>query len=119
MEDRKEMRIVTTLFSLLVSVVLLISCSARRSEPVEGTMDMSDPEVQKGEMLFNQYCHKCHPSGEAGMGPALNINPAPKFVKAFQVRHGLGVMPSFKKEEISKDDLDAILLYLKKLKHKG
>ncbi len=56
-------------------------------------------------MVSSYLCRiakKCHPGGEAGLGPALNWNPAPGFIKKFQVRHGLGVMPSFKSNEISK-----------------
>ena len=59
------------------------------------------------------YCQKCHPSGEAGLGPSINANPAPQFIKRFQMRHGLGVMPGFKKDEISKSDLHDISKYLK------
>jgi hypothetical protein len=33
----------------------------------------------------------------------------PNFLKRFQVRHGLGVMPHFSKEELGDPDLDAIL----------
>jgi len=59
------------------------------------------------------HCQKCHPAGEAGLGPALSSNPAPQFVKRFQMRHGLGVMPAFSKDEISSRDLKAISQYLK------
>jgi hypothetical protein len=40
------------------------------------------------------YCYKCHPGGEAGLGPSTNAVMAPNFIRKFQVRHGLGVMPS-------------------------
>jgi mono/diheme cytochrome c family protein len=69
--------------------------------------------IARGEKLFMQHCDKCHPGGEAGIGPAVNSNPAPQFVKRFQMRHGLGVMPSFKQEEISREDLKRISQYLK------
>ena len=73
--------------------------------------------IAHGEKVFMTYCNKCHPSGEAGLGPAINSNPAPQFIKRFQVRHGLGVMPSFKKDEISKEDLRGISAYLRAWKH--
>jgi mono/diheme cytochrome c family protein len=63
------------------------------------------------------HCQKCHPGGEGGLGPALNSNPAPQFIYRFQMRHGLGVMPAFKKDEISKRDLKDISKYLKAWKH--
>jgi mono/diheme cytochrome c family protein len=61
------------------------------------------------------HCQKCHPGGEAGLGPS--VNAAPRFVKRFQMRHGLGVMPSFTEDEISKGDLQDILKYLKAWKN--
>ena len=73
----------------------------------------SNAEITNGEKVFMANCQKCHPGGEAGLGPALNSNPAPQFVKRFQMRHGLGVMPAFSKKEISKGDLRDISSYLK------
>jgi mono/diheme cytochrome c family protein len=63
-----------------------------------------------------EKCHRCHPGGEAGLGPALNNKPFPDFLKRFQVRHGLGAMPHFEKEQLSDAQLDAILVYLKTLR---
>ncbi|HYH56249.1 MAG TPA: cytochrome c, partial [Anseongella sp.] len=84
-----------------------------RSEPLKGELFIpADENIAKGEKIYMLYCQKCHPAGEAGLGPAINSNPAPRFVKRFQVRHGLGVMPAFKKGEISKSDLRAISRYL-------
>jgi mono/diheme cytochrome c family protein len=71
-------------------------------------------EVKEGEVIFMKYCHSCHPDGEAGLGPSIYYLPA--MPKKFQVRHGLGVMPAFKKELISKNDLNKIMKYLKALK---
>jgi mono/diheme cytochrome c family protein len=99
---------------LLWFSLLFVGCSSRKSEPVKQKTFQSDSEeILKGEKVFMQYCHKCHPGGEAGLGPAINSNAAPQFVKRFQVRHGLGVMPSFKENEISETDLRNISLYLK------
>lgn len=93
---------------------VLVSCASRRSEPIMHESFASvDNEVTKGEKLFMQHCDKCHLGGEAGLGPAINSNQAPQFIKRFQVRHGLGAMPSFTKEEISRDDLRAISKYMK------
>lgn len=100
----------------LATFLFMASCSVRRSLPIEGPLPLEDPQVKNGQILFMSNCQKCHPLGESGLGLAINSNPAPKFVKRFQVRHGLGVMPSFKKDEISNDELDDILNYLKALK---
>lgn len=90
----------------------------RKSEPVkEKTFAPAHAQVQRGEAVYMAYCHKCHPAGEAGLGPAINSNPAPQFVKRFQMRHGLGVMPPFKRDEISRADLHAVSKYLRAWKH--
>lgn len=61
-------------------------------------------------------CHQCHPGGEAGLGPALNDKALPEFLKKFQVRHGLGAMPSFSDEKISSNQLEDLMEYLKALR---
>ena len=61
-------------------------------------------------------CQQCHPGGEAGLGPALNDKPLPEFLKKFQVRHGLGTMPSFSEKEISDQQLEDLMEYLKALR---
>ncbi|GEO07879.1 c-type cytochrome [Segetibacter aerophilus] len=100
-----------------ICIGVFAGCALRRSEPLVGTFEPKTTEVAKGQVLYNEYCQKCHPGGEGGLGPDINWNPAPSFIKKFQVRHGLGVMPSFKKNEISKDELEAIGKYMKAYKH--
>jgi mono/diheme cytochrome c family protein len=102
-------------FAISISLVAIwSSCSSRRSEPVkQRNFVASRAEVAQGEKVFMRHCQKCHPAGEAGVGPAINSNPAPQFIKRFQMRHGLGVMPSFDRNEISKDDLRNISKFLK------
>ena len=105
-------------FAICLTASLVLSCSAsRKSEPIQGkTFVIDDAKTKHGQELFMQHCQKCHPGGEAGLGPAINWNPAPGFIKKFQVRHGLGVMPAFKENEISRSDLDDISAYLKALR---
>ena len=105
-----------TFFGCALSICML-SCAARKSEPIK-QKEYSDTSlsVANGEKVFMAFCQKCHPAGEAGLGPAINSNPAPQFVKRFQVRHGLGAMPSFKKEEISTADLRDISEFLRSWK---
>jgi len=97
------------------SLVLLcsFSCSLRKSEPITGkTVNRFAQRTARGEKIFMMYCYKCHPGGEAGLGPAVFYKPG--FMKRFQVRHGMGVMPAFKASQISRDDLRDIVFYLKK-----
>ena len=99
---------------IIVSTFLLIQCSVRKSEPIQGEFfQPTNERVMNGEKVFMAHCQKCHPGGEAGLGPSVNGNPAPQFIKRFQMRHGLGVMPGFNKDEISKNDLRDISKYLK------
>lgn len=90
-----------------------INCSTRRSLPLKGPLTLTAHE-KSGEKVFMEHCQRCHPHGEAGLGPA--INPAPAFGKRFQIRHGMGVMPAFDEEHISDKELDQVVSYLKALK---
>jgi len=113
------MKKVNSIVLCLVASLCLVNmmCSSRRSEPVkQKQFAPKNSRVVNGEKVFMSHCQKCHPGGEAGLGPAINSNPAPQFVKRFQMRHGLGVMPSFTKNEISKNDLRDISKYLKAIK---
>jgi mono/diheme cytochrome c family protein len=65
-----------------------------------------------GQQLYYQYCNQCHPGGDGGLGPALNNKPAPAIAIRTQIRHGLGAMPSFHPQELSDDDVDAIVEYV-------
>lgn len=99
---------------ILVTGIVLSQCSMRKSEPInQKNFQAANARIMNGEKVYMAYCHKCHPGGEAGLGPSITANPAPQFIKRFQMRHGLGVMPGFKKDEISKADLHDISKYLK------
>ena len=91
--------------------------SARRSIPVAGPLSLSaaDPSDEAellGRQVFMAHCYQCHPSGTAGLGPALNDKPLPGFAIKTQVRQGFGAMPAFSEEMISDDQLDALVSYL-------
>ena len=106
--------------ALATAAGLAIGCGpARRSEPLMGPLVLSEAE-KSGQSSYMKYCHQCHPGGEAGLGPSLNDKGLPTFLKKFQVRQGIGSMPSFSDDEISDDELDAIMTYLKALRnHEG
>ena len=110
---------------LIIMVYVLItavlsSCITRKAEPLEQrSFAPLNDRVLNGERVFMMHCHKCHPGGEGGLGPSIVTNPAPQFIKRFQMRHGLGVMPSFKKNEISRKDLHDISKYLKEWRRMG
>jgi mono/diheme cytochrome c family protein len=110
----KRKLIVFAMVTILVFVsVLITSCVVRKAEPLtQKEFVPANDRVKNGQVVFMAHCQKCHPEAEGGLGPAISANPAPQFIKRFQMRHGLGVMPSFKKGEITKSDLHDISKFL-------
>jgi len=103
--------------SLLVAATVLGGCAgARRGEPLAGPFRPVDASLKRGEALFDRHCNKCHVGGEAALAPSINDKPLPRFLMHTQVRVGMGAMPSFKKDEISDEEVGLILDYLKALR---
>ncbi|MGH8150327.1 MAG: c-type cytochrome [Steroidobacteraceae bacterium] len=84
------------------------------------------PGEPRGRVLFHRACFVCHGGGPAKPGtralrakyhgklPALleqRTDLSAAYVK-YIVRHGVSVMPPFRKTELSDQDLDAIAAYL-------
>ncbi len=86
----------------------------------------SAPAAERGAVVFKNSCEICHGTGNDRAGtislgfkygaakPALleqrrDLTPA---VVKFYVRHGVGMMPFFRKTELSDPDLDALADYL-------
>ncbi len=114
----KRLLFYISLLLLFTLMAFHFSCAVRKSEPLtQKSFIPKNERIANGERMFMMYCQKCHPGGEGGLGPAINTNPAPGFIKRFQMRHGLGVMPGFKKDEIAKKDLHDIAKYMKAWKH--
>jgi mono/diheme cytochrome c family protein len=90
---------------------------SRRAEPVVGPMTLADPALQRGRIVYDRYCYKCHTEGEGGLGPILNDKPLPRFLMKLQVRVGLGFMPAFSSREISDEELDDLVNYIVALRH--
>ncbi len=112
------MKLVRTPLLLLLLLALVAACGpARRGEPF--TALQLEPAEKKGREHFMHHCNPCHPGGAAGLGPALNNKPLPRWAIRLQVRHGLGAMPGFSKTEIPDEELEAIIGYLKALRAKG
>jgi mono/diheme cytochrome c family protein len=104
---------------LIVSAVMLVTaCSARRDEPLKGPVRSDDPQVSVGERVFAWNCYECHPGGRGSVGFALNNKPVPGMAIKAQVRLGAGAMPAFSKEQISDQELDAVVKYLMLLRKK-
>jgi mono/diheme cytochrome c family protein len=116
----KKFRVAAVVATLL-SVSLLSACgSARRGEPITGPVAFDAPPLQRGRLVFDRNCYKCHAQGEGAMAAAMNDKPLPKFLMRLQVRTGLiGSMPAFSKEQISDQELDDLLDYIVALRRSG
>ena len=98
---------------LAVAATLLAGCaSPRRSEPLTGPIVLSDKGLLRGRQLYDQHCYQCHLQGDGGMAPALNDKPLPRFLVRYQVRLGVGTMPSFGRDKLSDEELDRIADYV-------
>jgi mono/diheme cytochrome c family protein len=85
-----------------------------------GPLAITTREMAAGQKVFMAKCHRCHPGGEAGVGPALNNKPLPKLLIRFQVRNGFGAMPALSRQELGAEELEDLLIYLKALRaHKS
>ena len=104
---------------LLGLLTLLYGCApAYRGAPILGPLESSNPQVAHGERVFAANCNQCHPTGGRGLGPGITNKPLPDWVVRFQVRNGLGEMPAFSEEEISSEELDAVVAYLNTLRER-
>jgi mono/diheme cytochrome c family protein len=96
---------------LTAAAVLAAACATpRHSEPCTGPFRPANAAEERGEIVFSNYCSKCHDSGHSGLAPG--ILPVPDALIRFQVRHGLGVMPAFGEDRLSPAQLDDLLAYL-------
>lgn len=118
--------------SLVMSVVTFVVISpamavqpSSSTEPVH-LAQAATPDV--GQRVYEKWCAPCHAPGPdhpgttalaalyKGTKPGALVDRAdltPPFVKQF-VRHGVSVMPFFRKTEISDAELDALAAFLSK-----
>lgn len=107
-----------SLLSLIPGVSTLIE-SPRRGEIFERLPSLDQPSEQRGQLVFMEHCHQCHPNGEGGLGFALNNKPLPKALIRLQVRRGFGAMPAFSEETIPDGELTDLTSYLLAIRRAG
>jgi len=111
----KKQHIIFILF--LILIIFTVACgTARRGPTVVTPINNMTAVVAEGEHEFMEYCNKCHPGGAAGLGPAINNKALPGLFIRFQVRNGLGTMPAFSKDVISKEEMNKLVAYLKTIR---
>lgn len=99
--------------AVAAAALALAACAtARRGEPLLGPLLTTSASQDRGRLVFIENCYKCHPGGEAGLGPSINDKRRPWSIKRFQVRHAPGPMPSFNKSRISDKELSDLMAYL-------
>lgn len=101
---------------VVLAIGFILSCSARRGEPIKGPLPITSVAAGDGQKVFMRECHQCHPGGEAGLGPAINNKPLPGFMIRLQVRNGIGAMPAFSQTDINPKEMDDLLEFLKALR---
>jgi len=107
-------RVALVFVALAGLAAVVAACGAgRRGEPLVQALDLADPAVARGRIVYAHHCEACHPGGEAGLGPSLNDKPLPAFLMRFQVRHGLGVMPAFPHDAFGDRQLDDLMAFIK------
>lgn len=104
---------------LAMAIPLMSTSLAARAAP---------PSAERGHVVFNTWCAPCHAPGPGHPGTQALLakykgtppgelekrtDLTGQFIKQV-VRHGLTVMPIFRKTEVSDDDLAALDLYLAK-----
>jgi mono/diheme cytochrome c family protein len=62
-------------------------------------------------------CNLCHPAGEKAVGKSLVDKNIPDIAIRFQIRHGLGDMPSFNEDQLTDPDIDKIISFVKILRN--
>lgn len=102
----------------LILISLLAACSQKVIPPSGSTKTSLNENALKGQKVFMENCNRCHPGGMSGLGPAIINKPLPSFLIKFQVRNGLGVMPSFHKDHLSKEELNNVITYIKEQRSK-
>lgn len=102
---------------LIFFAIIAFSCSQKIVPPGERGPSLRSAKAIRGQGIFMINCNRCHPGGMGGLAPSIINKPLPGFMIKFQVRNGLGAMPSFKKERLSKDELNDVVAYIKE-RHK-
>jgi mono/diheme cytochrome c family protein len=80
----------------------------------------ANPQVVAGLQAFEANCQRCHTGEPGAVGPAIQREHILfDWQVRHQVRHGGGGMPAFAEDQVSDDELGAIIAYLKVVRRHG
>ena len=92
----------------LAAILAAAGCAPpRRGEPLAGPVVVTEAGQDRGRVVFQEHCYKCHPGGEAGLGPALTRRTLPWRVKRFH---------DFDRSRIDDKQLEDLTAYLNMLR---
>ncbi|WP_303310041.1 cytochrome c [Hymenobacter sp. BT730] len=100
-------------FFILLSSLLVASCSSSPTEAPAATPAASAPAELPGKALFATNCALCHgPDGKRGLNGAhdltkSNLNQAGR---VYMVTNGLGKMPAFK-GQLTPEQIEQVAAY--------
>jgi mono/diheme cytochrome c family protein len=116
-----KLRIRYLLMACALAPWFFLGCTGNRREeqPLRPAVSEADARLVRGQSVFMEKCDRCHPGGEAGLGPSLKSGLVSRYLVKFQARNGMGVMPAFDHDEISDADLDDVVAFLKALRANG
>ena len=99
------MQVVRWSSTAFLCTMLLVGASGR-AQPVRA---QSAGEWRSGEAIYRESCRYCH---DTGVGVVITGRKlAPEYI-AFNVRNGMGAMPSFRQSELPKAELERIVRYV-------
>ena len=116
MKPTNKFAVVIAAAAFACAIVVAGCGPERRREPPSEPFDPHDPQVALGERVFSRHCYQCHPGGASGLGPAINDKPLPVAAIKLQVRQGHFLMPAFSEQEVSDQELEGVVKYLKALR---
>lgn len=111
---------------LLIVAVAAMTIGPAMAQAQEPAKQAGQAQIEHGKAVFQEWCAACHDPGPGHPGTqalearyqgaipaalAERPNLPPEFVSVI-VRHGISIMPFFRKTEISDADLKDLGLYL-------
>jgi mono/diheme cytochrome c family protein len=119
---------VTTVFKAGAPAGLFLLLMSAALTPTGAFADDVPKQYEAGRVVYDHWCAACHdpgimhpgthalmvkyPGGRRAMGVITEWTDLPASYVSYMVRHGMSVMPQFRKTEITDAELTALATYL-------